>query len=208
MVLSLGRSGVLGKRTCDLAESQGSRDFRGRFLPPKPTKNRIRSYPMGRAVITRSYGDIFGIFTGFGGHLGCLCVKRAFFGVLEMNSAIFTPVYVEPNHALRFISKKTLETTLETVKARKNAKIGRQNFGPPMTDEHVALSGSFEAGPGVLMRAHFFGGSFSLQRPVERPAHSAHPASTKLASCAPTHYQQPTNNHRHGGREEVHHVQP
>ena len=71
MVLSLGRSGVLGKRTCDLAESQGSRDFRGRFLPPKPTKNRIRSYPMGRAVITRFYGEIaWWTLACMAGHLG------------------------------------------------------------------------------------------------------------------------------------------
>ena len=72
MAVSLGRSDVPGAQHGALTESPGSRDVSGSFFAPKPTKNRIRSYPMGRAVITRSYGDIFGVFTGFGGHPGCL----------------------------------------------------------------------------------------------------------------------------------------
>ena len=79
MAVSVGRSDVLGAQEYDRAETPRSRVFRGRFLPPKPTKNRIRSYPMGRAVITHPYGDIFGVFTGFGGHPGCLCVKTRVF---------------------------------------------------------------------------------------------------------------------------------
>ena len=72
MAVSLGRSDVPGAQYGVLTESPGSRDVSGSFFAPKPTKNRIRSYPMGRAVITRFYGDIFGVFTGFGGHPGCL----------------------------------------------------------------------------------------------------------------------------------------
>ena len=59
MAVSLGRSDVPGAQYGVLTESPGSRDVSGSFFAPKPTKNRIRSYPMGRAVITRSYGDIF-----------------------------------------------------------------------------------------------------------------------------------------------------
>ena len=72
MAVSLGRSDVLGAQECDRAESPGSRDVSGSVFAPKPTKNRIRSYPMGRTVITRFYGDIVGVFTGLGGHPGCL----------------------------------------------------------------------------------------------------------------------------------------
>ena len=94
MVASLGRSDVLAEQECDLAESQGSRAFRGRFLPPKPTKNRIRSYPMGRAVITRFYGDIFGVFTGFGGHPGCLYAKGIFFDKRNPSLRVFTAIFL------------------------------------------------------------------------------------------------------------------
>ena len=38
MAVSLGRSDVPGAQHGDLAESPGSRDFRGRFLPPKPNE--------------------------------------------------------------------------------------------------------------------------------------------------------------------------
>ena len=79
MAVSLGRSDVLGAQECDRAESPGSRDVSGSVFAPKPTKNRIRSYPMDRTVITRFYGDIFGVFTGLGGHPGCLYAKGIFF---------------------------------------------------------------------------------------------------------------------------------
>ena len=59
---------------------------------------------------------------------------------------------------------------------------GPRMFGPPMSDEYVAPLGQSKRGPGVLVRAHFFGGSLCTQRPVERPAHSAHPASISTST--------------------------
>ena len=74
----------------------------------------------------------FGVSTVFGDESGCsdACLRECIFWHVDTPKGQAV--------VLGYRLQNTLETTLETAKARKNAKIGRQNFGPPTSDEYVA----------------------------------------------------------------------
>ena len=131
MVASLGRSDVLAEQECDLAESQGSRDVSGSVFAPKPTKKSSVAGGLD-ASLRRYFWRLYrqrNLWPAKSGR------KYAFPGCLCRNNA--------QNESL--VSKNTLETTLETVKARKNTNTEHHIFGPPMSDEYVAHFASVDA---------------------------------------------------------------
>ena len=77
MAISLRRSDVLGAQECDRAESQGSRDFRGRFLPQNQRKIEFS--------LIRWTGPSLRVFTA---------IFLAYLQVLEVIQAVFPRIYV------------------------------------------------------------------------------------------------------------------
>ena len=110
----------LGDQTCWPSKNaislnhRGRATFRGRFLPPNQQKNQ-----RWRAVLTRPYGDIFGVFTA----KGIFGPQKV--GVNTHFQAVFAVITRKNAHSVQkasLVSKKTLETTLETAKARNNVQ--------------------------------------------------------------------------------------
>ena len=131
MAVSLGRSDVPGAQYGVLTESPGSRDVSGSVLAPKPTKKSTVAGGLD-ASLRRYFWRLYrqrNLWPAKSGR------KYAFPGCLCRNNA--------QNESL--VSKNTLETTLETVKARKNTNTEHHIFGPPMSDEYVAHFASVDA---------------------------------------------------------------